>query len=107
MTPMLKTTRFDFSEILDSEEMIQEYLTQVFADNDPDEILRAINNVAKARGMTELAKKTGIPRESIYRALSEKGNPTFRTLWKILTALDIHLLPKEENMLDTPSKTTI
>lgn len=104
---MLKTTRFDLSEILDSEEMIQEYLTQVFADNDPDEILRAINHVAKARGMTELAKKTGIPRESIYRALSEKGNPTFRTLWKILTALDIHLLPKEENMLDTPSKTTI
>lgn len=106
MTPMLKTTRFDLSEILDSEEMIQEYLTQVFADNDPDEILRAIKHVAKARGMTELAKKTGIPRESIYRALSEKGNPTFRTLWKILTALNIHLLPKEENMLDTPSKTT-
>ena len=62
---------FDVTESLGSPEMIREYLQQIIADCDIAELTRAIGHVAKANGMTELAAKTGIGRESLYRSLSE------------------------------------
>jgi len=84
-------TRFDMAEYLDSEELIIEYLNQSFEDEDPKAFLKALGTVARARGMSDLARKTGIPRESLYHALSEKGNPSWSTLRKITDALGVSL----------------
>ena len=67
---MLKTTEFDVAEYLDTEELRKGYLELVAKDGTQAELLRAINAVARARGMTETAKEAGITREGLYKALS-------------------------------------
>ena len=87
----MKLRNFDVSESLDSPEMIREYLQQVIADGDMGELTRAIGHVAKANGMTELADKTGIGRESLYRSLSGEVSPRVDTLARVLAAYDLRL----------------
>ena len=87
----IKTTRFDVADFLDSEEAIQEYLRQVVEDGDPDEIVRALGHIARARGMTQLAKDTGLGRESLYKALSEGSKPRFDTIMRVTKALGLTL----------------
>ena len=84
----VKTTRFD---VADSEEAIQEYFRQVVEDGDPDEIVRALGHIARARGMTQLAKDTGLGRESLYKALSEGSKPRFDTIMRVTKALGLTL----------------
>ena len=62
---MLKTTEFDIAEYLDTEELRESYLELVARDSTQEELLRAINAVARARGMTETAKEAGITREGL------------------------------------------
>ncbi|MCZ4065481.1 putative addiction module antidote protein [Oxalobacter aliiformigenes] len=87
----IKTTRFDVADFLDSEEAIQEYFRQVVEDGDPDEIVRALGHIARARGMTQLAKDTGLGRESLYKALSEGSKPRFDTIMRVTKALGLTL----------------
>ena len=87
----VKTTRFDVADFLDSEEAIQEYFRQVVEDGDPDEIVRALGHIARARGMTQLAKDTGLGRESLYKALSEGSKPRFDTIMRVTKALGLTL----------------
>jgi probable addiction module antidote protein len=87
----LKTTPFDIVECLDSEEMIQEYFSQVLEDGDDDEIVRALGHIARARGMADLAAKTGLGRESLYKALSANSKPRFETILKVTRALGLPL----------------
>lgn len=89
MKPVL--TSFDIADYLDNEEIIAEYLSQVLEDGDSDELLRAIGHIAKARGMTQLAKDTGMGRESLYKALAPGAKPRFDTVLKVLNALGINL----------------
>jgi len=89
MKPVI--TAFDPADYLDSEEMIAEYLTQVMMDGDAEEMLEAIQHVAKARGMTSIAKASGLGRESIYKALRPGAKPRFETIIRILRALGIEL----------------
>ncbi|WGE64967.1 addiction module antidote protein [Actinobacillus equuli] len=89
----IETTPFDLAEYLDSEEAIQIYLTQVLADGDNAEFLRALGHIARARSMSELAQKTGLGRESLYKTLSANSKPRFETILKILKALNIELVP--------------
>ena len=77
---MLETTKFDVAEYLDTKELREGYLELVVKDSTQEELLRAINAVARARGMTETAKEAGITREGLYKALSPNGNPTFSTV---------------------------
>ena len=63
-------TTFDMAELLDSDEAISEYLSQVLADGDNEEFLRALGYVAKARGMTKIATDAGVGRESLYKAFA-------------------------------------
>lgn len=86
-----KTYPFDMVEYLDSEENIQEYFCQVMEEGDPDEIVRALGYIAKARGMMQLAKDTGLARESLYRALSEGAKPRFDTIMRVTKALGLKL----------------
>ena len=84
-------TEFDLADVLDSEEAISEYLSQVLADGDNDELLRAIGYIAKARGMAHLARDSGLGRESLYKALRVGSHPQFDTVLKVLKALNIDL----------------
>jgi probable addiction module antidote protein len=90
----IKTIPFDIVAELDSEEAIAEYLRQVFADGDTDEILRAIGHVARARGMAQLAKDSGLGRENLYNALKPGAKPRFETILRVCRALGVNLEPR-------------
>lgn len=88
---MHKLTDFDLSEYLDSPEAIAEYMSQVIVDGDQDELLRAIGYIAKAKGMSQISKETGLGRESLYKAFQEGSEPKFSTISKVLKAMDLGL----------------
>lgn len=88
---MDKLTTFDISQYLDSKEMIAEYLSQVLADGDMDELLDAIGNIAKAKGMSQISKGTGLGRESLYKTFQAGAKPRFETIIKVLNSFDIKL----------------
>ena len=76
---------YDTSKYLKTEEDIAYYLEAII-EEDPSLLPSALGDVARARGMTELARKTGLSREALYRSLSEDGDPRYSTVTKILTA---------------------
>ena len=80
---------FDPSEYLDSDEMIVEYLSAALSENDPDLLLAAISTVARSKGMTELARSSGLGRESLFKTLSPGSKPRFETVVRILRALGV------------------
>lgn len=82
---------FDMAAMLDSDETISEYLSQVLEDGDSDELLRALGYIAKAKGMALIAKESGLGRESLYKALSPGSQPRFDTILKVIKALGIKL----------------
>ena len=86
-----KITDFDPAAYLDSEETIAEYLTVTLEENDPDLLLAALSNVAKARGMARIAKESGLGRESLYKALAPGAKPRLETIMKVLHALGVKL----------------
>ncbi|MEA3370541.1 MAG: addiction module antidote protein, partial [Campylobacterota bacterium] len=88
---MTKLTTFDVSQYLDSKEMIAEYLSQVLQDGDMNELLEAIGNIAKAKGMSQIAKDTGLGRESLYKTFSADSKPRFETIMKVLDSFGIKL----------------
>jgi probable addiction module antidote protein len=92
MNKLLSMTRpFDAAEYLDSAEAVAAYLEAAFEDGDPAFIADALGTVARAKGMTEVARKTGLSRESLYKALSAEGNPEFATILKVMRALDLKI----------------
>ena len=90
----LQLTTFDVADYLDSEEAIAGYLSQVMADGDDDELLRALGHVAKARGMSQLAKDAGVGRESLYKALKPGATPGYATVGKVVRALGLRMAVK-------------
>ena len=87
------TRPYDSARYLDSEDTIEEYLAAAFEDGDPKGIAHALGVIARARGMTQLSRDTGIARESLYRALSGEGNPEFATIMKVMAALGLRITP--------------
>ena len=90
---MEKLTEFDVAEYLDTDELQILYLDEAAKENDPAALIKAIDTVARAKGMTKTAKEAGISREGLYKALSPNGNPSFATVWKILNALGYTIVP--------------
>lgn len=86
-----KLMPFDLAAVLDSDEAISEYLSQVLAEGDSDELVRAIGHVAKARGMTQIARDSGLGRESLYKAFAPGAKPRFETVMRVLQALGVEL----------------
>lgn len=82
---------FDMASQLRSEEDIVEYLRQVLADGDSGELAAALGHIAKARGMTQIAKASGITREALYKALRPNSQPRFETIQRICQALGVQL----------------
>jgi len=83
--------KFDAADYLDNEEVIAEYLTAALEDPNPEVFLAAVADVAKARGMTKLAKDTGLGRESLYKALAPGAKPRYDTILKLLQGLGVKL----------------
>ena len=88
---MTKFAPFDAADYLTNEETIAEYLTAALEDPNPDMFLVAVRDVARARGITQLAKDSGLGRESLYKALSPGAKPRHETIQKIVRALGIKL----------------
>lgn len=88
---MSKFTRFDAADYLDSDEAVAAYLTAALEDDDPDLFLTALKDVARARGMSQLAKDTGLGRESLYKALSPGAKPRYDTILRVVHALGVKL----------------
>lgn len=88
---MTKLTPFDVADFLDNEELISEYLSVALEDPDPDMFIAAVRNVAKAKGMTQLAKDSGLGRESLYKALTPGAKLRYETVLKLVAALGVKL----------------
>lgn len=86
-----KTKPFDPAEYLDDSESIAAYLSDALESGDPAFIADALGVVARARGMSEVAREAGVSRESLYRALSADGNPEFSTVLRVMQALGLQL----------------
>lgn len=83
---------FDAADYLDSEETITAYLNAILEENDDALLASALGDIAKARGMTQIAKDAGIGRESLYKALRSGASPRFDTISRVLGALGIKLI---------------
>ena len=82
----------DFSEHLDSEQAVAEYLTVILEENDPALLAAALGDIARARGMSEIAKASGITREALYKALRPDAQPRFDTVNRVCAALGVKLV---------------
>ena len=89
----IKLRKWDSAEHLRSDEDIALYLDACLAEagDDPAFIAKALGNIARARGMSQLSRETGLGRESLYKALSGQGNPSFATILKVIHALGVKL----------------
>jgi len=85
----VKTTPWDASEHLKTEEDMAVYLEAAIEDGDAAVISAAIGDIARAKGMSQIASETGLGRESLYKALSPGGNPEFATILKVVRALGL------------------
>ena len=88
---MTELTDFDPAEYLDSPEAIAAYIEDAINDDDATALPRALGVVARAKGMSAIAAETGLGRESLYKALSETGDPRSSTLNKVLGSLGLRL----------------
>jgi len=87
----LKTKPWDAAEHLTTEAEMAAYLEAALDDGDPDLIAAALGDIARAKGMSQIARQTGLGRESLYKALSPDGNPEFSTVLKVVRALGLRL----------------
>ena len=83
---------FDMAEHLPDEQSVAEYLTLVLEEGDPSELPHALGVIARARGMTEIAKASGLTREALYRALRSDAQPRFDTVSRVCAALGVKLV---------------
>ena len=87
----VELSNFDVAEYLDNKEIMAEYLSQVLADGDTDELLEALGHIAKAKGMSQIAKDTGLGRESLYKTFRKGTKPKFDTIVKVINSLGVKL----------------
>jgi probable addiction module antidote protein len=85
----LKTTAYDSAQYLDSSEAVSAYMEEALETEDPVFIAQGLGTVARARGMSEIAKQAGLSRESLYKALSSEGNPEFGTVLRVMPPLGL------------------
>lgn len=97
MTEKIKISElpeFDVTEYLENDQAIAEYLTIVLEENDPAAFIHALGDVARAKGMTEIAKATGLSRESLYKAFYPNSKSRFDTIARVCKALGVRLVAK-------------
>lgn len=89
---IVKSGKLDIATHLEADEDIREFLREVARTGDTSDLIHALNTAARAKGMTEIAKQVGVTRASLYKSLSENGNPEFETIAKIVEALGCKLV---------------
>ena len=91
--PKTKTTKYDVAEYLRTPEEMAAYLEACLeeANGDAAFVAKALGNIARAKGMTEIARETGLSRESLYKSLSGERSPSFETVLKVITALGLKI----------------
>ena len=87
----IKVSAWDASEYLETEEDVAAYLNAVMEEGDPTLLQAALGDIAKARGMSSIARDAGVSRESLYKSLSASGNPSFQTISKVTRALGLQV----------------
>ena len=88
---VIETTPFDAAEYLGDPESQAELISDAFESGDPHYIAHALGIIARARGMTQLSKDSGVTREALYKALSKDGDPRLSTLTSVLSALGVKM----------------
>ena len=91
MAKTVKTSPWNPAEHLETEEEMAAYLEAALAENEPALVAAALGDIARAKGMAQIARETGLGRESLYKALSLEGNPEFATVMKVISALGLKL----------------
>ena len=89
-----RTTRWDAADFLATEEDMAAYLEVALEEDDPALFAAALGDIARAKGMTQVARETGLGRESLYKALSPDGNPEFATVLKVVRSVGLRLHAK-------------
>ena len=89
--PKIVTSPWDPAEHLKTNEDMAAYLEAALEDSDPTLVAAALGDIARAKGMTQVAREAGLGRESLYKALSPAGNPEFATILKVIAALGLQL----------------
>ena len=89
--PKTKTTKWDPSDHLETREEMAHYLEAALEDGDSAVIAAALGDIARSKGMSSIAEETGLGRESLYKSLSENGNPELTTVLKVINALGLKL----------------
>jgi probable addiction module antidote protein len=92
-----KTRPYDAAEYLETPEDMAAYLEAALEDGEPAVVVKALGAIARARGMSQIARDTGLGRESLYKALSPEGNPEFATVLKVVRALGLKLHAEPEH----------
>ena len=87
----IETKLWDAADVLNSPADIAAYLNAYLEDGTPEELLRALNTIARSHGMSALSRETGISREALYQAFSDNGNPTLHTLRRLMNAFGVRL----------------
>lgn len=90
----VKLTPFDAARYLTDDAAVAEYMTAILETDDPDLLLLALADVARARGMAQVAKDAGLGRESLYKALAPGAKPRYDTIMKVMRALGVQLTAK-------------
>ncbi|MEH6636290.1 MAG: addiction module antidote protein [Halioglobus sp.] len=103
---MVKQARkFDAAAVLDSDEAIAEYMAAAFESEDAAFIADAVGVVARARGMSDIARESGLSREQLYRSFSVSGNPTLKSMLAVMKALGMKVTAEALTSI-TPNKPT-
>jgi probable addiction module antidote protein len=104
MTAETEYAPLDIASHLDNEEVIAEYLTAAAEDENPDVLLIAMADVAKARGMAQVAQAAGLGRESLYKALAPGSHPRFETIRAVLRALGVKVVVRGQETAKAASR---
>jgi len=99
----IETTKWDAADYLDSPEMVAAYIDAALEDGDAALVAAALGDVARSKGMSEIAKKTGITREGLYKALSAEGDPRLSTFLGVIKSLGLQISVKPAQETDTKS----
>lgn len=95
---------FDAADFLDSDEIIAAYLTEALTDDNPDVFIAALGDVAKARGIAQIAKDAKLGRESLYKALAPGAKPRFETIAKLINSLGVKIAIVPTDHLETTTR---
>jgi probable addiction module antidote protein len=99
----IETTAFDSADYLNTAENIAAYLDAYLEESTPEEFRAALDTVARSHGVSDLAKRSGVTRAGIYKALGQDGNPSFDTVREILSALGLRLMVAPAELESEPA----